>query len=377
MSLNCGIVGLPNVGKSTLFSALTAQQVPMENYPFCTIEPNRGVVEVPDERLEALEKIHKTGNVIPTVVEFVDIAGLVRGASKGEGLGNRFLAHIREVNLIIHLVRCFQDDDISHVTGAVDPISDIEVVDIELALADLESVENRIEKNVRFIRSDDKKIASKAVAIEPLLERLKGALSEGVPVREFEAQADEHEQRRLEELLRELHLITAKPVLYVCNVGEGEVGGESQMYRRVEQYAEEKNGVSLPLCCQLEAEIAVLDSEEDRQEFFESAGLEESGLDALVRSAYRTLGLRTFFTENGKELRAWTVVTGETAPRAAGRIHTDFEAGFIKAEVYHSSDLIELGDLHRVRDEGKLRIEGKEYEVQDGDVILFRFNAGG
>ncbi len=344
----------------------------MENYPFCTIEPNRGVVEVPDARLEALERIHKTGKVIPAVVEFVDIAGLVRGASKGEGLGNRFLAHIREVGLIIHLVRCFHDDDVSHVSGTVDPLSDIEVVNLELALADLETVENRIEKNARFLRSDDKKTVSRAVAFEPLLKKLESSLSQGVPARELESQAHEQERRLLGELIQELHLISAKPVLYVCNVDEEGQNGESDLYRKVEIFAKANNAGCLPLCCKLEAEIAMLESKEDRRDFLKAAGLRESGLDALVRKAYATLNMRTFFTENGKELRAWTVIAGDTAPRAAGRIHTDFEAGFIKAEVYRSSDLIELGDVHRVRDEGKLRIEGKEYEVEDGDVILFK-----
>ena len=349
----------------------------MENYPFCTIEPNRGIVEVPDKRLDELERIHKTGKVIPAVVEFVDIAGLVRGASKGEGLGNRFLAHIREVGLIIHLVRCFQDDDVAHVTGSVDPVSDIEVVNLELALADLETVESRIEKNLRFLRSDDKKTAQRAAVFEPLLKNLRDRLSDGKPVREFRNLLHEHEQMELEELLGELHLITAKPVMYVCNVDEGDLDGGSDLYRTVERFAAERSAGCLLLCCQLEAEISALESVEDRYAFFESAGLTESGLNALVRNAYRTLGLRTFFTENGKELRAWTVIAGETAPGAAGRIHSDFESGFIKAEVYRSSDLFELGDVHSLRERGKLRIEGKEYEVQDGDVILFRFNTGG
>ncbi|MBN1687428.1 MAG: redox-regulated ATPase YchF [Spirochaetales bacterium] len=369
MSLKCGIVGLPNVGKSTLFSALTAQQVPAENYPFCTIEPNRGMVEVPDTRMAALERIYKTGKVIPAVVEFVDIAGLVRGASKGEGLGNRFLAHIREVDLIIHLVRCFEDEDVAHVSGALDPVSDIEVVCVELALADLETVETRIEKNERNMRSSDKKVASQAAAFEPQLQLLKERLSAGEPVRDIGASGDEQ--------VESLNLIIAKPVLYVCNVAEEDVSGDNALFKSVCEYARAQNAPCLPLCCKLEAEIAMLDSAEERREFLEAAGLEESGLNVLVRNAYTMLGLRTFFTENGKELRAWTVVEGETAKRAAGKIHTDMEAGFIKAEVYNSSDLIELGNVHRVREAGKLRIEGKEYEVQDGDVVLFRFNAGG
>lgn len=368
MSLNCGIVGLPNVGKSTLFSALTAQQVPMENYPFCTIEPNRGIVEVPDTRLDRLEEIYKTGNLIPAIVEFVDIAGLVRGASRGEGLGNRFLAHIREVGLIIHIVRCFEEEDVSHVSGELDPVSDIEVVNLELALADLETVENRIEKNERYLRSSDKKVSSRAAAFAPVLETLRKTLADGHPVRSLGIQHEE---------MAEMHLITAKPVLYVGNVDEDDIDGESELFRSVAAYAEKENALCLPLCCKLEAEIAALESEEERQEFLESAGLEESGLYQLVRKAYEVLGLRTFFTQNGKELRAWTFIEGETAPQAAGRIHTDFEAGFIKAEVFHCTDLLELEDVQKVKEAGKLRIEGKEYLVKDGDVILFRFQTHG
>ncbi len=367
MSLNCGIVGLPNVGKSTLFSALTSLKVPMENYPFCTIDPNRGIVEVPDPRLAGLESIYKTGNVIPAIVEFVDIAGLVRGASRGEGLGNRFLAHIRELGLIIHVVRCFDDDDVAHVSGKVDPVSDIEVVNLELALADLETVENRIEKNSRFERSSDKAVASEAAGFEPVLEALKETLSSGKPATVVEK----------DERVEELHLITSKPVLYVGNVNEDDLDGTSAGFKALKDYAENQGAGCLPLCCKLEAEIAMLESDEERKEFLESAGLAESGLNALVRSAYEMLGLRTFFTQNGKELRAWTVIAGETAPRAAGRIHTDFEAGFIKAEVIHSSDLLVIKSVSRAREAGKLRIEGKTYEVQDGDVIFFRFNKNG
>ena len=369
MSLNCGIVGLPNVGKSTLFSALTAQRVPMENYPFCTIEPNRGMVEVPDPRLAALERIYETGKVIPAVVQFVDIAGLVRGASKGEGLGNRFLAHIREVNLIIQVVRCFEDEDVAHVSGVLDPVSDIEVVNLELVFADLETVENRIEKNQRYLRSSDKKVVSQAAALEPQLQTLKTALSAGKPARDLATHDDEQ--------IKSLNLITAKPVLYVCNVNEEDVSTETAIIETVSEYVRARGATCLPLCCKLEAEIAALDSPDERREFLEAAGLEESGLDLLARSAYAMLGLRTFFTENGKELRAWTVTAGETAQHAAGKIQSDMEAGFIKAEVYHAEDLIKLGNVHTLRETGRLRIEGREYEVQDGDVILFRFNTGG
>lgn len=369
MSLNCGIVGLPNVGKSTLFSSLTAQQVAMDNYPFCTIEPNRGVVEVPDPRLYLLENIYKTGNVIPAIVEFVDIAGLVQGASQGEGLGNRFLAHIRELGLIIHVVRCFDDDDVAHVSGALDPVSDIEVVNLELALADLETIENRIEKNRRFMRSADKKVSTQAAGFEPVLERLREILSAGNPAKDLDIESGEQ--------LADLHLITTKPVLYVGNVDEDDINGESDSYNAVRVYAEEHGAGCLPLCCKLEAEIAALESPEERLDFLESAGLHESGLNALVREAYKALGLQTFFTQNGKELRAWTIEAGETAPHAAGRIHTDFETGFIKAEVFHCTDIFDLGDVHLVREAGKLRIEGKDYVVQDGDVVQFRFAAHG
>ncbi len=341
----------------------------MENYPFCTIEPNRGVVEVPDARLDTLEEIYKTGKVIPAIVEFVDIAGLVKGASKGEGLGNRFLAHIREMGLIIHVVRCFEDADVAHVSGDLNPVSDIEVVNLELILADLETLENRIEKNQRNLRSSDKKVVTAAAALQPRLEGLKETLAGGKPAREFETDWDEH--------LQSLNLITAKPVLFVCNVDEDGISGNTPLYSAVSDFAQAQGAGCLPLCCKLEAEIAALDSPEERREFLEAGGLSESGLNALVRDAYETLGLRTFFTENGKELRAWTVTAGDTAQSAAGRIHSDMESGFIKAEVYRSSDLVELRDVHRVREAGKLRIEGREYEVQDGDVILFRFNTGG
>ena len=371
MSLNCGIVGLPNVGKSTLFAALTSQSVPMENYPFCTIEPNRGIVRVPDQRLELLASYVNTKETIPAVVEFVDIAGLVEGASKGEGLGNQFLAHIREVGIIVHIVRCFHDEDVAHVSGRVDPASDIEIVQTELALSDLETVEKRIEKNQRFIRSDDKEVAKLAKSLDPLLERLKSALSECRPVRSLQLDTGEAE------MVSELHLLTMKPQLYICNVDEDGLVSDNELVTTVEQRAESEGAGCLRLCTKLEAEIAMLESAQERVEFLESAGLDESGLDRLVKTAYQQLGLRTFFTENGKEARAWTFELGESAPRAAGRIHTDFERGFIKAEVYSIGDLSDLGGVHEIKQAGKLRIEGRDYAVRDGDVILFRFNANG
>ena len=368
MSLNCGIVGLPNVGKSTIFSALTAHAVPNENYPFCTVEPNHGVVPVPESRLPRLSEVLKIPKTIPAVVEFVDIAGLVEGASKGEGLGNQFLGYIREVGIIVHVVRCFEDPDITHVSGEVDPTRDIDVVNLELALADLEIVERKMEKNEHLIRSDNKEIAKQAAATDPVLDRLAGALSEGKPVRSIGL--SEAEQA----LIADLQLTTLKRQLLLCNIDEATIGGENAFVRAVRSKAEEDGADCLALCGQLESEIALLESEEERGDFLESAGLEESGLVRLVRSAYEFLGLRTFFTENGKEVRAWTFQVGQTASSAAGIIHSDFEQGFIKAEVYSCEDLFELGAVSQVKDAGRLRIEGREYPVADGDVILFRFN---
>ena len=368
MKLNCGIVGLPNVGKSTLFSALTAKHVPMENYPFCTVDPNVGVVAVPDKRLNQLGEILGIGNRIPAVVEFVDIAGLVEGASKGEGLGNRFLAHIREVGLIAHVVRCFEDPDIIHVTGKIDPTRDIEIVDIELALADLETVEKVKERTNRLLRSDNKEVVAEATSLEPLLDSLREILSNAKPARSLELTKEQ------KELIRDLHLTTMKRQLLLCNIDEEGLEKESELLRSVFKYAEGGAAECLTLCAQLESEIAFLDSESDKEAFLDSAGLQESGLHRFIEKAYELLGLRTFFTENGSELRAWTFKNGDTAYTAAGTIHTDFQKGFIKAEVYDCRDLIELGSVAKVREAGRLRIEGRDYLVRDGDVILFRFN---
>ena len=368
MSMNCGIIGLPNVGKSTLFSALTAKSVPMENYPFCTIEPNKGIVHVADNRLNRLAEILKPEETIPAVVEFVDIAGLVEGASRGEGLGNQFLAQIREVGVIVHVVRCFVDDDVAHVTGTVDPVSDIEIVNTELALADLDTVEKRMEKNEKQLKSDNKEVAKEAREAAPVLENLALALGQATPARKMEFSIEEAA------IVENLHLLTMKPQLFVCNVDEEGLAKESELVGAVERYADGENAACLPLCCKLESEIAALEDEDERAVFLADAGLEISGLEKLVHSGYSMLGLRTFFTENGREARAWTFHVGDKAPAAAGTIHTDFEKGFIKAEVYQCEDLFTLGSVHHIKEAGKLRIEGKDYEVRDGDVILFRFN---
>ena len=368
MPLNVGIVGLPNVGKSTIFSALTSVPAEAANYPFCTIDPNVGIVPVPDERLDRIADIIPTEKIIPTVVEFVDIAGLVRGASKGEGRGNQFLAHIRETGIIAHVVRCFDDDDVTHVDGSVDPIRDIETIDIELALADLETVGKRRDRLEKELKSQDKKISAPAKALQPLLEQTAAHLEEGRPARSL----DFTEEQWL--LLRDLHLLTAKPVLYVCNVDEAGMDGGSNHEARVREHATAEGAEVVRICGQLEAEIAALESEEERDDFLSDAGLEEPGLAQLIRSGYRGLGLRTFFTAGPKEIRAWTFHRGATAPEAAGVIHTDFQRGFIRAETYHVDDLFTYGSEQKVREAGKLRQEGKEYRVKDGDVMFFKFN---
>lgn len=368
MALNVGIVGLPNVGKSTIFSALTAVQAEAANYPFCTIDPNVGIVPVPDRRLDQLAAIITTEKVIPTTVEFVDIAGLVKGASRGEGRGNQFLAHIRETGIIAHVVRCFDNDDITHVDGSVDPARDIDTINIELALADLETVTKRRDRLAKELKSADKGIAARAKALEPLLVTLTDHLQDGRPARSLEFTGEQWLG------LRDLHLLTAKPVLYVCNVDESGMHGESSYEGQVREIASGENAEVVRICGQLEAEIAALESEEEREAFLEDAGLEEPGLAQLIRSGYDGLGLRTFFTAGPKEIRAWTFKAGAKAPEAAGVIHTDFQKGFIRAETYHISDLVNLGSEQKVKEAGKLRQEGKEYVVQDGDVMFFKFN---
>ncbi len=367
MGLNCGIVGLPNVGKSTIFSALSSAPAEAANYPFCTIDPNVGMVSIPDARLDKITELIPTRKVIPATVEFVDIAGLVAGASKGEGLGNRFLASIREVGVLIHVVRCFENPDITHVSGKVDPEGDIETIDIELALADLETVEKRLAKTSKSSRVD-KEAAKAAAVMLPILEKMKAGLSEGQGVRTLGLEDEELE------LIRDMHLITTKPVIYVCNVDEEGLHNDNEYVRTVKKIAGERGSEAVIICGKIEAEIASLESEEDRKEFLEAEGLEESGLNALIHSGYRTLGLRTYFTAGEDENRAWTFHAGDKAPQAAAVIHTDFEKGFIKAEVYSYEDLVTYGSEQKVKENGRFRLEGKQYEVADGDIMHFRFN---
>lgn len=367
MSLNCGIVGLPNVGKSTIFSALSSAPAQIANYPFCTIDSNVGVVDVPDSRLDAIARLIPSKRTVPATFKFVDIAGLVAGASKGEGLGNQFLAHIREVGVVAHVVRCFDDPDIVH-TGPIDPLGDIETINTELALADLETVERRIEKTRKLSRAS-KEAAKEAAALLPVLERLQEGLGKGE--RAFLLGLDDDQKA----LVVDLQLLTLKPVIYVCNIAEDAIGADDGAYvRTVKEFAAKEGAETIVVCGKIEAEIASLETAEERREFLEAAGLEESALGALIRTAYKTLGLRTFFTIGADENRAWTFKEGMKAPATAGLVHTDFEKGFIKAEVYSCGDLFELGSEQKVREAGRLRIEGKEYAVQDGDVVYFRFN---
>lgn len=362
--MEAGIVGLPNVGKSTLFNALTAAGIASENYPFCTIEPNVGVVEVPDPRLQIIDSLMPTQKIIPAALKLVDIAGIVKGASEGEGLGNKFLANIRDVDAIVHVVRCFENGDVIHVDGSVDPLRDVETIDTELILADLQTVESARERSQKKARTGDADAKKRLALLERCLERLDNAL----PIRGIELNGAEEEK-----ILRGISFLTAKPVLYVANVSEDDLEGQNEHVQKLRERAEKEGGIVVPVCAAIEAELSELD-DADQQEMLESLGLTEPALAVLARGAYKTLGFQSYFTAGPKEIRAWTIPIGATAPQAAGVIHTDFERAFIRVEVYTVEVLQEYKSEKAIREAGKLRVEGKEYIVQDGDICHFLAN---
>lgn len=364
--MKLGVVGLPNVGKSTLFNAITKNSIPSENYPFCTIEPNVGIVAVPDERLDVLGEMYNTKKITPAIIEFVDIAGLVKGASKGEGLGNKFLSHIREVDAIVHVVRCFDNPNITHVDGTVDPVRDIEEINLELILSDLETVNKRLEKSEKLYKTGNKDLVNEI----NILTQLKALLENEKPVRNYPANEEE------KEIIKSFFLITSKPIIYCANISDDNISineDDIEYVKKVKEFAQKENAKVIVVCAKFEEELCSL-TEEESQLFKEELGLTETGLSKLIVASYDLLGLISYLTAGEKEVRAWTITKGTKAPKAAAKIHTDFERGFIKAEIVSYSDLVDAGNFVKAKEKGKVRIEGKEYIVQDGDVVLFKFN---